>query len=360
MKTRHQNEAALIIFSYFSLLIIGLLEVWASSHYFAYKHFDDGDFIFRHDLIYVILSLSAALLFHYIDYNFLKKISKALIVIAIILLLMLFVGPGVYIRGATRWLRLGVQFEPSEFAKLALLIYIADFISRKRDYVKDYARGFLPPAIIVGIIFLLIASEPDVGTAFLVFLVAFLMLYVANYKTAHISTIAFPSILVLGLAVYTHPEKLGRMTHFLSSNGISYQVQHSMIAIGSGGLFGQGLGGGLCKMLFLPDSYNDFILSGIGEDLGFVGIFVTVVLLFMMVYLIFSLSLKCSDIFGKMLLAGIGTLLSLQMIINMGSVFNLTPPKGMSMPFLSYGGTNLIIEGVMIGIVLNIARSIRD
>jgi len=360
MKTRHQNEAALIIFSYFSLLIIGLLEVWASSHYFAYKHFDDGDFIFRHDLIYAILSLSAALLFYYVNYNFLKKISKALIAIAIILLLMLFVGPGVYIRGATRWLRLGVQFEPSEFAKLALLIYIADFISRKRDYVKDYARGFLPPAIIVGIIFLLIASEPDVGTAFLIFAVAFLMLYVANYKPTYILTIAFPSILVLGLAVYTHPEKLGRITHFLSNHGTSYQVQHSMIAIGSGGLFGQGLGGGLCKMLFLPDSYNDFILAGIGEDLGFVGIFVTVVLLFMMVYLIFSLSFKCSDMFGRMLLAGIGTLLSLQMMINMGSVFNLTPPKGMSMPFLSYGGTNLIIEGVMIGIVLNIARSIRD
>ena len=360
MKARHQNEAALVIFSYFSLLIIGLLEVSASSYYFAYEHFNDGNFIFRHDLRYVILSLVTALAFYYIDYNSLKKISKALMILAIILLLMLFVGPGVYIRGATRWLRLGFQFEPSEFAKLALLIYMADFISRKVDYVKDYAKGFLPPATIVGIMFLFIASEPDVGTAFLILAVAFIMLYIANYKPAHILTLIFPSVLVLGLVVYIHPEKLSRVAHFLSGHGTSYQVQHGMIALGSGGLFGQGLGGGLCKMLFLPDSYNDFILAGIGEDLGFAGLFVTIVLLFMLVYLIFSLSLQCNDTFAKMLLAGIGIMLSLQMLINMGSVFNLIPPKGISMPFLSYGGTSLFVEGAMIGIVLNIARSIRN
>ncbi len=360
MKTRRQNEAALVIFSYFSLLIIGLLEVLTSSRYFAYEHFNDGSFIFRHDLAYVILSLSISLLFYYINYNFLKKISKELIVISIILLLMLFLGFGVYIRGATRWLRFGFQFEPSEFTKLALLIYMADFISRKTDYIKDYVRGFLPPAVITGIIFLLIVSEPDVGTAFLILAAAFTMLYIADYKPAHILTLIFPSVLVLGLVIYSHPEKLSRIAHFLSDRGASYQVQHGMIALGSGGLFGKGLGSGLCKMLFLPDSYNDFILAGIGEDLGFAGLFVTVALLFMLVYLIFSLSLQCSDKFGRMLLMGIGTLLSFQMLINMGSVFNLIPPKGISMPFLSYGGTSLIVEGAMIGIVLNIARSIRD
>ncbi len=355
MKTRQKYDPTFLIIPYFLLLVIGVVEVWSSSRYFAYIHFDNANFFLIRDILYIATSLLSAFIMSIIDYRLIKKATPYLILLSLIFMLLLHLGAGVTVRGATRWLKVGIQFEPSQFAELSILIYIAYFISKKEQY-KNTIKGILPIATVVGIFFLLIALEPDVGTAFLIFLTFLITIYVAGYSTKNIVLLLLPSVIVLALVVYTHPEKLQRVIDFFGDKKINFQVQQALTAIGSGNLFGHGIGAGKYKNLFIPDSYNDFIMAGIGEDLGFFGIMFVVLLLISIIFSIFSISSKSNNVFGRILAFGIGTLLSIQAIINLFSVFHLMPPKGITMPFLSYGGTSLIIQGMMIGIVISICR----
>jgi len=356
MEQKAGYEPTLILLSYFFLVVIGIIEVWSSSRYFAYRNFNDPNLFLRKEIFYAAVSLSAALFFSIFNHKILKKLSFHLVVLSLFLLLLLHIGFGIEVRGATRWLKLGIQFEPSQFAQLVVLIYIADFISRKEEF-KDSARGVMPVSFVVGLFFILIALEPDVGTAFLVLLTFAIVIYVAGYSAKYILSLLFPSLFVLGMIIYTYPEKLSRLMNFFVNNKINYQVEQSLIALGSGGFFGHGIGDGNYKSLFVPDSYNDFILAGIGEDFGFFGICVVILLLMLIFYSIFSISKKSNDTFSKILSFGIGVTLVVQVLINLFSVLNLIPPKGITMPFLSYGGTSLVMQGVMIGIVLNIYRN---
>ena len=355
MNTHRKYDITLLIVPYFLLLVLGIVEVWSSSRYFAYIKFNNSNFFLEREVFYVLFSLLATLFMSFVNYRFLKKITPYLILISLIFMMLLYFGFGVNIRGATRWINIGIQFEPSQLAELSILIYIAYFISEKEQY-KDIMRGIIPIATVVGVFFLLIALEPDVGTAFLIFLTFLIVIYVAGYSTKNIGLLLFPSFIVLALVIYTHPEKLQRIIYFFGEKKVDFQVKQALIAIGSGGLFGHGIGAGNYKNLFIPDSYNDFIMAGIGEDLGFFGIFVVIAMFASIIFSIFSISRKSSSIFGKHLAFGIGVLLSIQAIINLFSVFHLMPPKGITMPFLSYGGTSLIIQGMMVGIVISICR----
>ncbi len=334
-----------------------MVEVWSSSYYFAFKRFHDPNFFLKKELLFVAASLLAATIFSYIDYRVLKRMSLGFVLVALVLLVMLHFN-GVNIRGAVRWLRVGrFLFEPSGLAEIALLIYLADFISRKHTLKKDMSRGVMPVAFVVGVFFMLIALEPDVGTAFLIGVTFLAMIYVFGYRVKHIIMLLFPILIVLALIIYAYPEKLNRLINFFITDRVNYQVEHALIALGSGGLFGAGPANGIYKSLFVPDSYNDFILAGIGEDFGFVGVFGVIVLFILILLFIFSLSKRCRDDFGKALSFGIGFLISIQALMNLFSVFHLMPPKGITMPFLSYGGTSLVVEGVFIGIVLNVYKN---
>ncbi len=349
-------KPSFVIIPFFLLLGIGIVEVWSSSYYFAYRKFGDPNFFLKKEIVFVLVSIASAFLFSQLDYRVLKRLSVPIVLLSVLLLLLLHIN-GVNIRGAVRWLKVGrFLFEPSGFAKLALLIYLADFISRKHRYRSDMMRGIFPITLVAGVIFLLIALEPDVGTALLVGLTFLGTIYVFDYKFKHILLLVFPIILVSGLIVYAYPEKLQRVINFFVTDKVNYQVEHALIALGSGGLFGTGPAKGVYKSLFVPDSYNDFIMAGIGEDFGLLGVFLVILLLLSILMFIFSVSKICKDSFGKALSFGIGLMLSLEALMNLFSVFHLMPPKGITMPFLSYGGTSLLIQGVMIGIVLSIYR----
>ena len=337
------------------LLTIGIVEVWSSSRYFAYTRFGDSELFLKKEILYVFISLIATLISSLIDYKILKKYTPHLILLSLIFMLSLFFGLGVSIRGATRWINIGIQFEPSQFAELCLLIYTAYFISKKEQY-KDTVGGILPAATLIGVFFLLIAMEPDVGTAFLIVASFLTIAYVSGYNLKNIGFLFFPSLIILSLVIYTHPEKLKRVVDFFSGQNVSLQVKRALTAIGSGGMFGHGIGAGNYKNLFIPDAYNDFIMAGVGEDFGFFGILIIVFLLISIIFSIFYISSKSRDNFGKVLSFGIGVLLSIQSLMNLFSVFRLMPPKGITMPFLSYGGTSMIIQGIMIGIVISICR----
>ncbi len=330
---------------------IGIVETWSSSQYFAYIHFQDSNFFLKREIVFVIISLFSTFIVSAMNYEFFKKITPHLIVLSLVFLSMLYLGFGVSIRGATRWINLGINFEPSQFAELSLIIYIAYFISEKGQY-KNMMKGIIPVATVVGIFFLLIALEPDVGTAFLISITFLIVIYVSGYSIKNIGLLMLPLIIILMLIIYTYPEKLQRIINFFLTNNL--QVQQSLTAIGSGGLFGHGIGAGNYKNLFIPDSYNDFIVSGIGEDMGFFGIFVTIALFVSIILSIFSISSKSNNNFGRTLSLGIGVLLSVQALMNLFSVFNLMPPKGITMPFISYGGTSLIVQGIMIGMVISV------
>ncbi len=359
MKRHLKYDVTFLVLPYFILLILGIVEVWSSSRYFAYVRYGSSTFFLNKELVFVVIALTATLFMSAIDFRFLKRITPALVVLSFLSLLMLYLGAGERIRGATRWLMLlpghRLHFEPSQFAILVLLIYIAYFVSKKEQY-KDSMRGIMPLATVVGVFFLLIALEPDVGTAFLILITFLIVIYVSGYSTKNIAMLIFPSFIVLGLIIYTHPEKLQRVINFFITKQINFQVKQSLIAIGSGGLFGHGIGAGNYKNLFIPDSYNDFILAGIGEDFGFFGIALVILLLVSIILSIFSVAKKSNDKFGSILAFGIGVTLAIQSIMNLFSVLNLMPPKGITLPFLSYGGTSLIVQGMMIGIVISICR----
>lgn len=355
MKTHQKYELTFLLLPYFLLISIGVVETWSSSRYFSYIHFQDSNFFLKREIVFVAISLFCTFIVSAMNYKFFKKITPHLIVLSLFFLSMLYLGLGISIRGATRWINLGINFEPSQFAELSLIVYIAYFISEKEQY-KDMMRGIVPVATVVGVFFLLIALEPDVGTAILIFATFLTVIYISGYSIKNIGLLLLPSIIILMLIIYTYPEKLQRIINFFLTKKTNIQVQQSLTAIGSGGLFGHGIGAGNYKNLFIPDSYNDFIISGIGEDMGFFGIFVTITLFVSVILSIFSISSNSSSNFGKTLSLGIGVLLSFQALMNLFSVLNLMPPKGITMPFISYGGTSLIVQGIMIGMVISVYR----
>ncbi|WP_025209284.1 FtsW/RodA/SpoVE family cell cycle protein [Hippea sp. KM1] len=356
MKKSPWFRPSFIILPYFLLLAIGIVEVWSSSYYFAFKRFSDPNFFLKRQAVFASLSIAVAWFFSVLNYRFLKKISLILVVFALFLLVFLHID-GVNVRGATRWLKIGrFMFEPSGFAQLALLIYIADFISRKQQFKDDITRGVMPVAAVVGIFFLLIAVEPDVGSAALLILVFLIMIYVFGYKPKHIVMLVMPAAVVAAAVIYTNPNKVQRVINFFITGKVNYQVEHALVALGSGGLLGAGPAKGIYKSLFVPDSYNDFIMAGIGEDFGFLGVLAVIVLLSFLLLFVFEVSVRCKDTFGKALSFGVGVLLSLEAIINLFSVYHIMPPKGITMPLLSYGGTSLLVDGALIGMVLSVYR----
>ena len=357
MRTHHSFKPSLVILPYFLLLAIGVVEVWSSSYYFAYKNRWGIDYFLNRELIFVAFSVFLTFLFSFIDYRFLKKVSPGFVVVALLLLVLLHIA-GTEVRGATRWIDMfGLfMFEPSAVAEVAILIYVADFISRKSEYREDLMKGVMPVALVVGLFVILIAFEPDIGTAALLLFVFSGVIYVFGYKLKHAAGLVFPSFLVFAMLIYSNPQKLQRVVNFFITKKINYQVEHALIALGSGGFFGQGIAAGRYKSIFIPDSHNDFIMAGIGEDFGFLGVLTVVVLLGLIVFSIFMLAKDCKDRFGSALAFGIGLLFALQAIINLFSVLHLFPPKGITMPFLSYGGTNLAVDSMLLGVVLSIYR----
>ncbi len=205
---------------------------------------------------------------------------------------------------------------------------------------------------------LLIISQPDIGGAFLFFVVVFCVLYIFGLKPSYIAI----SIIIGGVLFFSifliHPERLQRLTSFVHNSSLPYQVHQGFIALAGGGLFGRGIGNGSFKSLFLPDAYNDFIIASIGEDLGFIGVFLVIILLFLLIYSIFSIANKLDDYYEKAFAFGVGFLLSIQILINLFSVFHIIPTKGTVLPLVSYGGSSLVVNAMFIGSILSLSRKL--
>jgi len=300
------------------------------------------------------------------NYQKYQKLSKGLPFLIMLLLLSVFIpGIGKEIRGVHRWIYLGgIQIQPTEIIKIILVIYLASSLVRKKKKIKSFINGFLPYFIVIGIIFILIAIEPDLGTAIIVGGVAFALLYAGGVRVFHLFYGIILSIVPICFFILSADYRKNRIIGFLfpekDPHGISFQPMHLKISLGSGGLWGLGPGQGKEKLFYLPTPYTDSIFAVIGEELGFIGTTLIVILFSLLAWRCLKIVKKAPDEFGKLLAMGLTLSICFQAIINMGVSTVLLPTTGTTLPFVSYGGSSLLISLISVGILLNISKKLNN
>jgi cell division protein FtsW len=292
--------------------------------------------------------------------------SYLLVFSTALLIIVLFPKIGIEVNNARRWLRIpagpiSISFQPSELAKWSLLIFLAAFCDKYSAELTLYRKRFIPACLIIGLVTALIITQ-DFGTAAFVSLLSFLILIIAGVKLWHIATLA-PFAAVAFAAVLTHsPGRLQRISAFLNPDGhassAAYQANQSLIALGSGGLLGKGLGEGICKYGHLPEDTTDFVFSIVGEELGLVGTATVILLFIIFVWLGILVVMRCRDRFGQLLAGGIVMAVAIQAALNIGVVTVVLPTKGIPLPFVSAGGTSMLLSSAAVGLLLNIAKQL--
>jgi len=345
------------------LICIGVVMIYSASSIYSLDTYHDSAFFLKRHLIFVLIGFILTFFVMAFDYRKLKEISKPLLLIALVLLCFVLVpGLGRQVAGARRWFRLGIiSFQPSELASLALIIYIADFLTRKKDQLKNFWKGYLPPMMAMGFSVVLILMQPDLGSALALSIVVFLMLFVAGVNLKHLGLVLISAIPLLYVLIFSVPYRRARIVSFLNPwadpHGSGFQIIQSQVALGSGKLFGLGLGHSKQKLFYLPAAHTDFIYSIIGEEIGLLGTLVIVALFILFIIKGLKIVSLIEDRFGYFLGLGIVLMLSFKAVVNMGVSTGILPTKGLPLPFISYGGSSLVLDMVCVGLLLNISRS---
>ena len=346
------------------LLGIGLMTVFSASGVVAYDRYQDSAYFLKKQVIFALVGVGLMLFIRRVPYQIYNRYVYWILFLSIILLVLVLIpGLGVRIRSASRWLKFGpVVIQPSEFAKLAMIIFLAYSMARKQEKIQYFSIGFLPHIIVAGVFILLIEKEPDFGTALSIAGITFLMLFVGGTRLTHIFLAILAASPVVVYVIIKNQMRVGRIVTFLDpwkyASDKGYQLIHSLYAIASGELLGLGIGKSREKLFYLPDAHTDFIYSILNEEMGLVGALIVIGLFLLLVIRGFRISLRAPDIFGAYLAMGLTTLIGLQAAINMAVVSGLMPTKGLSLPFLSYGGSSLLVNLIAVGILLNISSQI--
>ena len=360
-----EKPSTIILIAVFGLISVGLIMIYSSSAIYAEKLWGDPYIFVKNHIIHLALGLICLRIGTRIPYNRYQGLTPFLMTFTFLLmLLVLMPALGKQVGNARRWLTLfGFSFQPSELLKLTLLIWFAGFLTRRKDVLSYFSRGILPSLIVMGVFLFLLLLQPDFGTAVLIALSLLLMMFVAGVKPSH--TIA--SLVGLGIIgfflIISKSYRLRRITGFLDPWADPYdtgfQLIQSFIAFGTGGIFGRNLGNSRQKMFFLPEGHTDFIFSILAEEVGFIGVSFVIFLITILLIKGFQVASETRDDFGRNLAFGISVLIVLQSLLNIGVVTGLLPTKGIPLPFISYGGSSLILSMFMIGILLNISATNR-
>lgn len=344
------------------LLFIGVVMVYSSSSYYALYQKDvyNTDYYFIKEITWVIVGTIGMAITMSIDYHIYKKFTPWLVIITLaLLIIVLFAGAD--INGAVRWIRLGpLSFQPSELAKYVLVLYLALLIDKRKNKIKKFGEGTILYLCIAAVFAVLVLLEKNLSITAIIMMVTFIMILVGGAKISHLLSLV-PVGIAAGLAlIFTQSYRLDRLTSFLNPwadpSGDSYQLIQSLYALGSGGIFGVGLGNSRQKALFMPEPHNDFIFSIIGEELGLIGcIFIISIFMFIVIRGT-TIAVKARDNYGFLLAIGIISVIAIQAIINIAVVSGSMPVTGVPMPFISYGGTSLVFNLGAMGILLNISR----
>ena len=345
------------------LISIGIVMIYSTSAIYANDRMHDSLYFIKRHLVYLLAGIFMMLAAMAVNMQTLKRLSKPIMVFSIMLLVLVLIPHiGRETSGARRWFKIGpLNFQPSEFAKIAVMIYLADLLSRKEKSIKSFLHGYLPPMLILGFVLALVLLEPDLGTAIAISVVGMLMLFVSGARSLYILSSILASLPALYVLLFRVAYRRKRMMIFLNpwsdKRGAGFQIIQSFIAIGSGGLLGVGLGQSKQKLFYLPASHTDFIFSIIGEELGFIGAASVVVLFILFVWEGMKITFKAHGKFEKLLSMALVSLVALEAVINIGVTAGVLPTKGLPLPFISYGGTSLIFHLAAVGLLLNIAKS---
>jgi cell division protein FtsW len=347
----------------FILICIGTVVIYSASSIYAWERYKDSLFFLKRRITFLIIGSILTLLVMSIDYKKFRGWAKPLLTLSILLLVLVLIPHvGREVAGARRWFRVKfISFQPSELANIAIIIYIADFIARKGEDIKTFWQGFLPPMFILGAAALLILAQPDLGTVLALAIVVLIMLFVAGVRGAYLLSVILASLPLLYVLIFNVPYRRMRIMSFLNPwldpKGSGFQVIQSQIALGSGGIFGVGLGHSKQKLFYLPAAHTDFIFSIIGEELGLLGTVGVIILLIVFIQQGLKIIKDASDKFGYFLSLGLVLMISLKAVINIGVSCAILPTKGLPLPFISYGGSSFIFDMISVGILMNIART---
>lgn len=356
------RDSKIVLLSVSILIMTGIVMVYSASAVYAYGKYGESMFFAKRHLVYLAAGLIAAVLCMALPRGMIRDNSRRFMLLSIVLLIAVLIpGIGREAGGARRWIRFfSAGFQPSEVAKLALVIYLADLVSRKRFLIQDLKHGFLPPLAVISITGGLILMEPDMGTAVSVLFVGTVMLFAAGARLKHLAAIMAAALPVLSLAVIAEPYRIKRILTFLDplsdARGAGYQLVQSFIALGSGGFFGVGLGESKQKLFYLPESHTDFIFSIVGEELGFLGTASVLVLFAVLIWFALRISFRLEDRFASYAVLGMSVMIAFEVIVNIGVSSGMFPTKGLPLPLISYGGSSLVCHLASIGIILNLAR----
>jgi cell division protein FtsW len=341
------------------LLGIGTIEIYSATAADGLTRFGDSAYFLERQVLFAGVGGIALWLASRMDYRKLRDWTYPLLFGALILLAMALVGPSR--NGAKRWIPLGpLTFQPVEVAKLALVTYLASSLGRKADRVKTFTIGFVPHLVVCGMMMVLLLKQPDLGSSVVLGATTLGMLFVAGARVSYIMLAVLASAPVAYHLVIGTPWRMQRFLAYFNpeafASGQAYQFLQARLAMGSGGLTGKGLGDGLQGLGFMPEAHNDFILAPIGEELGYVGVALVLVLFAILVWRGIRAALGARDVFGGYLAFGITLLFGVQVLFNVGVVLGIVPNKGITLPLVSYGGSSLVVTMFLIGLLFNVGR----
>ena len=345
------------------LALFGSIMIYSSSYIWAEYKFDDAFKYFKNQFIFLLIGSVLMYLLSKLNYNFYKKKSNLILLLCFILLVLVLIpGVGVVRNGSRSWFGVGgFGIQPSEAAKIGLVIFVAKYLSNNYSIMFDIKKGVLPIMFIIIIFFLLIMLEPDFGTAMVITMSLVAMIFISKVKLSFFVKIGIVGLLGIVALIIIAPYRMARIVSFLNPwsdpLGSGFQIIQSLYAIGPGGLFGMGFGNSIQKHFYLPEPQTDFIFSIISEELGFLGVLIISSIFLFIFYRCISISLNTKDLFGKYLSFGLSFSIIFQTILNLCVVIGLVPVTGVTLPFISYGGSSLLVSMASIGIILNISRN---
>ncbi len=361
MYTKSLTQSFLIFIPIF-LMGLGIIMIYSSSSVFAAQRFYDSAYFLKKQVLFGVCGIISMLVIMRIPYTYFKRLAYPVWIASIALLILVIIpGIGTKVGGAMRWLRFGpLSFQPAELAKLAVIMLLAYSLAKKEpDRIKNFSIGVIPHLILVIPVSFLMLLQPDFGTAMMLIALLCIMLFVAGIPFRHLAVLNGCAAIAAVLLVVFKGYRLERFMAFINpwehATDSGYHIIQSLLAFGAGGIFGTGLGRGTQKLFYLPEPHTDFIFSVIAEELGFLGV-VTIIALFLLIILCgIKIAMHAYDLFGTYMALGIIIFIGLQTVINMGVVTGLLPTKGAPLPFVSYGGTSLLINLISVGILLSIS-----
>ncbi len=340
------------------LMLLSLAFVYTASATFSQLEHHNTEYVFFSHTIKTLIGFIFMVAAILPDHKFYQKISKPLMIISVVALVLVFAFAAE--KGAHRWIRIGfISFQPSDLARIALILHLANLLARNNKVIKSFKDGFLPMMVWMAMCLVLIAAEPNMSTVMVFFIVSVCMMFIGNVNTKHL-LLTFGAILIIVVGYsLTANYRMDRILSFFGASdantAVKYQLDQSLLALGNGGFSGVGLGQSRQSQLFLPESFSDFIFSIIGEELGFIGLFVILAIYIFIIYRGFKIAKNAPDLFSYFVATGITISFSIYVLVNIGVNCGLLPTTGLPLPFISHGGTAVVFNSIAIGILLNIS-----